>query len=464
MNKKILSVLLIFVFSLLLWGCSSGPIENKNDGMGAPLLAGGPAAQLAKIDKDVMLPALGFYENIAKYDQAHLQEYRQSITVGMESINREEIVRLNDAYLYFGKKYLYALDEFLNLVLQKQYDKAEQFKKVNLEDARLAFVNARNVVINKESSYKLNIIDSQQITKGMSYYDLRGMLNMPGEHLESFAVIDYKNKISKNIEPVLWEYNGQYLYVEFVDGKSTKWKLQRGTDFGKRADKRFRKQIEAWDKEVVQPIWQKYTEYRKNKGDLAKQKVYNEAAAIKQKEEIEKLLLLLKNSEGKLNNDALDIEGSQTYFVQSKQLIKQIEKRMQYAQILSTDTKDKKLVRDNINKGNALENWDIWRTYFYYCNALKVLTEGKSNYQFPNWAFQQFPKKPWVGSLMHWFRMPGEHLHRHMVQDENDPKKWYRHDIYLWVKEDGFVYGYFVNDRLTKGKMRSTNDGFYHEK
>lgn len=465
MNKKLIALLFASALSLLAVGCGQeGPLKKQDNKIQVAAMAKGPAASLAAIDNEVMLPVLQLAEQ-AEQGQAVITEAElQKIQTGLKRLQAEEIIRLNDGYLFFGTRYLQALEEYLQLVAKKETVKAETVKVGKLEDAKLGFLNARNMLLGNPSQYRLSSLEAKQLHKGMTYEEIRKMLQMPGEHLEGFVVTDYINKISKTVQPVIWVADSQYLYVEFIDGKSSVWKLSKSIDFGGKADKKLRKQIESWDEDIVQPVWKAYDSYRINKDKLAKQKIYNEAAARKQKTEIEQVLAKVKESKQKLNAVDSKVPETTVYWRYAEQLLKQIEERMQCGLRLSVETKNKKLIRDNINRSNHLEHWEIWRTYFVYANALKMKVNGKYNYQFSEWARRNFSKKPGVGNMMHWFRMPSVHLHRHLVQDNKNPKQWYRHDIHIWVQGNSFTYGYFVNDRLEKWHTFWLNEGFYHEK
>jgi len=472
---------LLCTSTLMTIGCSKEFTYNTSkNSFEAPFLATGTKARLVRIDNDIMLPAQAtlktYYEMEKSQKQLQwLQEQKARLVKDLSVLEKEAGERLNDEYLFYGKGFLRALIECLQLNIDiKQAGNQEESNKAKLalakciqgplRDAELGFTNARTRLIHQSSSYALNSLEESRLHKGMTYVELRELLKMPGVPLESFVVTDYKAKTSQKIEPVLWAYNNQFLYVEFVAGKSITWKLYKGIDFGKKADRQVRKQIVSWDKDIVQPVWSVYEKYCKNKNELAKQKIYNAKAAQKQQQEIARALQAVAKAKKELRSIRKDLDGTQVYLEQAELLLKQIEERMQCAQKLAGELKDKKLLRETINKGNSLENWEIWRSYFTYCNALKIKTEGETNYQFPKWAINNIVRKPWIGALMQWFKMPGEHLHKHLVQDGKDPKKWYRHETYVWVQGNGFFYGYFVNDKLIKWQTYCINAGFYNER
>lgn len=464
MYKRLTALLLASAISLSLLGCGQqSPIQNNSNKLQAAFFAKGPAASLAKIDKEVMLPALALVEQIdlgkVKSDESQLKKLQS----GTKRLKDEEIVRLNDAYLFFGKRYLQALEEYVKLSLAKEDNKARLFKTGRLEDAKLAFVNARNIVLNQKSLYKLETLEASQLHKGMTYEELRSLLQMPGEILETFIVTEHKDNSNKKIQPILWVYKGQYLYVEFVEGKSSIWKLQKGIAFGKKAERKVRNQLVAWDQEIVEPVWKLYEEYRNNKNKLAGQRIYNEAAAKKQKDEIERLLVAINESKKKLATIDKTANDFKIYFSYVELLIKEVEERMLCAQRIAGDVKDRKLLQATIQQGIQLEHRKIWRTYYVYCNLLKIKTEGKPNYQFPKWALKDFSNKPASGNLMHWFRMPSDVINKHFVKDSVNPKRWDSHEIHLWVQGNGYTYGYFVNDRLEKWQNFWVNDNFYHD-
>ena len=476
MNKKLYGMMSLFLLSMSICGCSKALVFDKeNNRIQAPLLAMGPAASLAKIDEEIMKPILavtddntGSRQKLEQVEQS--KQILQCVQKGNERLAKETVMRLNDKYLFFAKRYLKTVEQYLLLSQKANYENNDtvaqlmKFQEIDLEDARMAFLRSRALVAGQKDSYNLGDVQENQFHKGMSYVQIRKLLNMPGEHLDTFTIPSANNTSVRTIEPVLWASNSGFLYVEFEKGKCTSWKLKKPTVFEGKVRRKVRKQISQWHEDIVQPAWNLYQEYLNNRRVLEKQKIYNEAAARKQKDWLKLSIPKLSNYRKQLSVISSDEHEIEILLSDASKLLSQLEERLKCAYLLADDGKDKQTVINYVNQGNHLEHWEIWRSWFVYNNTMSWLKEGKTSYRFPKWANGLFPKKPWHGSLMHWFMMPGEMIHRHYEMDTHNSKKLNRHDTWLWVQGDSYFYGCFVNDRLVSWKQIANNDGMYHEK
>ncbi len=392
MNKKALSLLLCAaMLGVSLAGCGLGKKVNEVPKSEYSIVYDifreftkpGPTKQLQLWDKNIMQPALSIAKELAskpelKQDKAWLQSRLQNVQAWRKELEQEKAVRMTDEYLYFGKKYLAALE---NILAGKSSLQGDEFA-----DSQIGFDNARSKTFEKKELYKFASFDAKSMRAGMTYKEIRKMLNMPGVHLKAFEVPALKgNPKPGKYEPVLWVYNDKFLYVEFMEGKAISWKYYEPPVFGTTNDKEILAQIKTVEKEVMQPAIALYKEYTDKKNVLAKEKIYNEKAAKMQADWLKTNLPKFKDYRQKVESMPKDKEETKQYYKYALLYLQQVEERLTCAQNLVSE-KDARKIRVNVVRGNNLESRLIWETRYVYQNAKSFLLEKERSYKLHRWV------------------------------------------------------------------------------
>lgn len=436
--------------------------------------------QMKVLDEKLFVPALRLYEQVIKHpaNPETPERYNKEIAQleqGLQQLDEERVIKANDAYLYHGRRFLEALKRYMRLgspTSQLDAD-ARAVLSRELVDSHMAFANARSMAFEGKSLYNFASLDTSlagQIEKGCSYASLRAKLNMQGAFLQPFvpiranALADSQD-LKEVHQPIVWVQQGKYLYVDFVNGKADSWQYYGGEALETTKDKQKLKLVAKIEKDIMVPAYELYLSYAREKSALSRKKIYNREAARKLKKSLEGYTGKLQEYSGKLDARLEELKEFKVYAKYTRSYLASIQERMQCElDLAKTAPKDRVAIKKLQDRGRELGNQIVWDNYYHYQNAKDWLKEGADNYFFSARTLERLNERTWWMSITHWLRRPGQLLQSYETSDYKDPGKLIKHERYIWVIGDGYLYGDFVNKRLVAWKYEGISNGMWNER
>lgn len=250
-------IIYLLVIASLCSGCSSLKIagrfiENPVEKLRYDMLKGSTKSQVDKWQDDIALPGIDIYDNfIEEYKVIQKSGKKDQIEIAKNLQNRAnadakklhnlrkkldniESIKLNDEYLYYTRLMLERMAERLECIEKQAFlkeskeiiryrDRGWYLERRLVWEARYGSENAASVILQGKSKHRFN--NAGAIKKGHSYESVMHILKMPGEWLPD---INEKtgNKIVTHRQSV-WIDGEQVIYVDFIDGRASKWKFMR---------------------------------------------------------------------------------------------------------------------------------------------------------------------------------------------------------------------------------------------
>lgn len=444
-----------------LCGCSNMVGDGFSTSQNAPLKLlikefsqKGPQTQLKEWEADIMQPALALEVKLAQPQGLDIAKALQQVRSWQARLHDIEPVKLTDAYLHFSKEYLAGLERLL-LERQKtgQFD-AKSMRK--LEDARLAFLNVQSEVFRGKGTYRLKELKDGELQLGISYEHIRRLLAMPATCLEP---VEVQGEVHK---PTLWAHGERFLYVDFVDDKAVLIKLHVNPYLGKKKDKKLVQLISKYEDAIMQPTCMLYNEYIQTRNNLQVKQSDKEAVARALAPWLAVNLPKIKAYQQQLIVIPEDNRECIAYVQYAKAYMAFMVENLELLEGLPKFTQNQAKLEEILKRNDLLEDRLIPEASFVYANARGLLLENKGTFQFPQYMFEELPKRPWQMAIEHWARMPGELVQSWNEYDKENVWNLHTRKIYVWAVGEEFLIGEFLDERLEKWKLQRLNDGFWY--
>lgn len=234
MNKKVSCFVTALLLSIFSSGCGDSVSRGTNSDMAISKFKNiinefrneGPVKQILTWEKQIMSPVMKLLKEIEESpdiinDKELLNKNLEQVRQWEKELNKYRVVKVNDEYLYFSKCFLKKLELKLEQLLKNEQSNQQDVR--DFQDAKLAYENVRSVLFDKKELYQFD--NKEKVKTGMSYEDVRSLMNMPGIKLPTIDIkYPSENIVKGYYEQYLWVKNDKALFVAFKDGSSNKIK------------------------------------------------------------------------------------------------------------------------------------------------------------------------------------------------------------------------------------------------
>lgn len=231
---------------LFIIGCGNTEIKQPlyNPNIFSSLLNKDKLTELPqKLDTEVMRPAMQLakeyeaeYKHIAGNNKEQQELYAKDAAAAEKYLNKvrelqKAMSEPRDAIIPHYRQALYAkqyLDNFANLLESKtklpQAAKKNVFiSKINgctfnMKNAELGYEHEFKLLTTGQDTYRFDLPTFRKLRKGMDYWSIVKIFNMPGIHIKSSNVIISGKPVHQ--DDWLWQYNNAFVLVTLQNGKA----------------------------------------------------------------------------------------------------------------------------------------------------------------------------------------------------------------------------------------------------
>lgn len=196
-----------------------------------------------KLDTEVMRPAMQLakeyeaeYKHIKDNNKEQQELYAKDAAAAEKYLSQVKVLQNamsepRDAIIPHYRQALYTkqyLDNFANLLeLKTKLPQAEKknvsISKINgctfnMKNAALGYEHEFKLLTTGQDTYRFDLPTFRKLRKGMDYWSVVKIFNMPGIHIKSSNVIINGKTVHQ--DDWLWQYNNAFVLVTLQNGKA----------------------------------------------------------------------------------------------------------------------------------------------------------------------------------------------------------------------------------------------------
>lgn len=229
---KKFSLCLLVLLVMIMAGCSFENTKSSVKRIDKDLV--GPAVTMLdeyrKVEKETLKakPGIVGYQELAKKAEAEIPKLKEA----QEKIKSQQVIKMTDGYLHYANLYIERIIARMETVVKAGKDGAGKLKAHQammrlldgrqLVEAKFGYERERKLLLENKESYQFTEAYFKRIKKGQTYEQIMGLFHMPGTFLP--VIKETRNGKGVTHQPVIWQLNDSWVYVDFVNGRAETWK------------------------------------------------------------------------------------------------------------------------------------------------------------------------------------------------------------------------------------------------